>query len=137
MSPAQESFAAEVAARRKRRLFRTAEQDKKAIEFEMPGNFMSRIVRKSLLRQTQVARGSGEGASRGSHFHRIEFPCVLQSAARLMLWDIKNKLGPHKCGIHEVFSWEVNTENQEELDNFCQSSSTSCGRARRRRTTVG
>ena len=48
VSPAQESFAAEVAARRKRRLFRTAEQDKKAIEFEMPGNFMSRIVRKSL-----------------------------------------------------------------------------------------
>ena len=137
MSPAQESFAAQVAARRKRRLFRTSEQDKKAIEFEMPGNFMSRIVRKCLLRQTQVARGSGEGAGRGSHFHRIEFPCVLQSAARLMLWDIKNKSGPHKCGMYEVFTWEVSTENQEELDNFCQSSSTSCGRARRRRTTVG
>ena len=85
----------------------------------MPGQFVSRIVRKGLLRQVQVARGSGEGTARGSHFHRIEFPCILQSAARSMLWDISNKMGPDQCGMYEVYSWEIDTDRQEELDQFC------------------
>ena len=115
----QAAFEAASLERRRRRLLRSSEENEEARLFEMPRNFVSRIVRKNILRQVTVARGSGERTARGSHFHRIEFPCILQSAAKSMLWDISNKSGPHICGMYEVHTWEVNNDNQEELDSFC------------------
>ena len=53
---------------------RSIQEKEEARQFEMPRRFVSRIVRKSMLCNVSVARGSGEGTVRGSHFHRIEFP---------------------------------------------------------------
>ena len=118
-TPAQD-WIDEGIARRKRRLFRTAIEQEEARAYEMPKAFFARIVRKSLLRQCSLSRGSGEKTARGSQFHRIEFPCMLQSAARSLLWDITNKSGPHRCGQHEVFTWEIPPDKPEELDELCK-----------------
>lgn len=36
-----------------------------------------------------------------------------------MLKPISNWSKPHRCGKHEVFSWEVDCNRQEEIDELC------------------
>ena len=55
----QAAFEAASLERRRRRLLRSREDNEEARLFEMPRNFVSRIVRKNLLRQVAVARSSG------------------------------------------------------------------------------